>query len=62
MGSANLGAPDLTSVGRRHGIAYFKAYVANPKRFGNQVMPKFDSPPRVLTNLAIFLDASNGPR
>jgi mono/diheme cytochrome c family protein len=61
-GSANLGAPDLTSVGRRHDIGYFKAYVPHPDRFGNLTMPRFDFGPRPLTNLAIFLEASKGRR
>jgi mono/diheme cytochrome c family protein len=61
-GSANLGARDLTSAGRRHSVDYFKAYVANPARFGNKVMPRFGDlgGGRRLANLAIFLEASKG--
>ena len=62
-GSANLGAPDLSSAGQRHGVRYFEAYVANPALFGDDVMPKFAGlGRRRLTNLAIFLKASKGPR
>jgi hypothetical protein len=54
---------EVNSVGRRHDVAYFRAYVANPEQFGNQVMPRFASyGRRRLTNLAIFLKASQGPR
>jgi cbb3-type cytochrome oxidase cytochrome c subunit len=62
-GSANLGASDLTSVGRKHSIRFFRAYTANPEQFGNLTMPRF-APlgGRRLTNLAIFLKASKGPR
>ena len=63
-GSANLGAPDLTSAGKGHSVGYFRAYVANPAQFGNEVMPRFGNlgSDRRLTNLAIFLKASKGPR
>jgi hypothetical protein len=50
-------------VGRRHSVRYFEAYIANPKQFGNAVMPTFDfRPRRLLTNLALFLEASKGAR
>jgi hypothetical protein len=42
-GSANVGAPELTAIGAQSGkdAAYFARYVANPREFGNQIMPVF---------------------
>jgi menaquinol-cytochrome c reductase cytochrome b/c subunit len=62
-GSSNLGAPDLTSIGTQEGkdAAYFKRYVANPREFGNNVMPVFQSlGDENLQALADFLAASKG--
>jgi cytochrome c2 len=62
-GSSNFGAPDLTDVGSQEGkeAAYFKRYVANPREFGNNVMPVFQSlGDENLQQLADFLAASKG--
>jgi mono/diheme cytochrome c family protein len=42
-GSSNAGAPDLTAIGAQSGkdAAYFAKYVANPREFGNNIMPVF---------------------
>ncbi len=42
-GSSNLGAPDLTAIGATSGTSaeFFARYVADPSKFGNNVMPKF---------------------
>jgi menaquinol-cytochrome c reductase cytochrome b/c subunit len=40
-GSANLGAPELTAIGKGNTAAFFARYVANPRDFGNNVMPIF---------------------
>jgi menaquinol-cytochrome c reductase cytochrome b/c subunit len=41
-GSSNLGAPDLSAIGKGgRGVKGFADYVANPGQFGNNVMPKF---------------------
>jgi menaquinol-cytochrome c reductase cytochrome b/c subunit len=63
-GSANLGAPDLTSIGKGgQGVSFFKDYVSDPSKFGNNVMPKFASlGDDQLTKLATFLSASKGPK
>ena len=64
-GSANVGAPDLSTIGRdsRRGAAGFAAYVANPSNFGNDVMPRFEGLGRAnLMRLGAFLEASKGPR
>jgi hypothetical protein len=68
-GSANLGAPDLSVIGKGgRGIQGFADYVANPGQFGNNVMPKFgdkyggplDS--TQLNQIGAFLNASKGAK
>jgi quinol---cytochrome c reductase cytochrome c subunit, bacillus type len=63
-GSSNLGAPDLSKIGASgKDVAYFEKYVADPSAFGNTVMPKFaDLGEKNLHLLAIFLEASKGPK
>jgi len=63
-GSSNLGAPELTDVGRgNQGVDYFQRYVANPRQFNNTVMPIYGETfsDEQLRQVAIFLDASKGP-
>ncbi len=60
-GSSNLGAPDLSAIGRdpHRTEAGFAEYVANPSAFGNEVMPPFDALGRKqLLLLGAFLRAS----
>ena len=41
-GSSNLGAPDLSAIGKSgQGPDFFSKYVADPSKYGNNVMPKF---------------------
>jgi hypothetical protein len=64
-GSSNLGAPDLSEIGRAgHRTAQgFAAYVSDPSMFGNQVMPRFEElGQRNLLALGAFLAASKGER
>jgi cytochrome c553 len=64
-GASNLGAPDLTTIGKQspRSTEQFAAYVRNPARFGNQIMPKFkDLRRRNLLALGAFLQASKGKR
>jgi menaquinol-cytochrome c reductase cytochrome b/c subunit len=63
-GSSNLGAPDLSSIGKNgKGVQGFANYVADPSKFGNNVMPKFGSlGQEKLTQLGEFLNASKGPK
>ena len=76
-GGGNLGAPDLSSEGTKgKGVSGLAAYVSDPSKFGNTVMPKFgafkDIPAKdangkdlgtsELQALAVFLDASKGPK
>ena len=63
-GSSNLGAPDLSAIGKGgKGVQGFASYVADPSKFGNTVMPKFASLGQSkLTQLGEFLNASKGPK
>jgi mono/diheme cytochrome c family protein len=64
-GSQNLGAPDLTAIGKANprSAEQFAAYVSDPSRFGNQVMPRFeDLGRRNLLALGEFLRVSKGER
>jgi quinol---cytochrome c reductase cytochrome c subunit, bacillus type len=60
-GISNLGAPDLTSIGKtsNRGVAGFADYVSNPSKFGNNVMPQFqDLGADNLKKLGTFLQSS----
>jgi len=63
-GVSNLGAPDLTAIGAQQGkdADYFARYVANPREFGNQVMPVYGETlnDEQLRQVAEFLAASKG--
>ena len=63
-GSSNLGAPDLSEVGAGgKGVDYFQRYVSNPAEFGNTAMPPFAGlGAENLNKIAVFLDASKGPK
>jgi cbb3-type cytochrome oxidase cytochrome c subunit len=63
-GSANLGADDLTSIGRRRpSVAFLERYVADPVKYGNHVMPRYGNlAAQRLHDLAVFLAASKGRR
>lgn len=64
-GSTNLGAPDLSEIGAGgQGVDYFFRYVSDPSQFGNNVMPRYGEQfdEDVLRAIAVFLDASKGPK
>ena len=63
-GSSNLGAPDLSAIGKSgQGPDFFSKYVADPSQFGNNVMPKFGSlGQQKLHQLGVFLSESKGPK
>jgi quinol---cytochrome c reductase cytochrome c subunit, bacillus type len=64
-GSSNLGAPDLSSIGTTgRGAEGFARYVANPREFGNSVMPVYGEQfsDEQLRAIGVFLDASKGPK
>src|SRR6476660_7895326 len=56
-GSSNLGAPDLSAIGKSgQGPDFFSKYVADPSKYGNNVMPKFGSlGQQKLQQLGVFL-------
>ena len=61
-GVANLGAPDLSGIGNEMDADQLQAYVANPRQFGNQVMPVYGDTlsEEQLAQIAAFLEASKG--
>jgi menaquinol-cytochrome c reductase cytochrome b/c subunit len=64
-GSSNLGAPDLTSIGKgNQGAQFFSSYVADPSKFGNRVMPRFGNlgSAQNIRNIGVFLSVSKGPK
>ena len=61
-GGGNLGAPDLSAEGTRKTVDQLEAYITDPSKFGNTVMPKFGSlGPETIHQIATFLNASKGP-
>jgi len=63
-GGGNLGAPDLSAEGTKgKGVQGLQTYISDPSKFGNTVMPKFASLGQTtLHQIAVFLDASKGPK
>jgi menaquinol-cytochrome c reductase cytochrome b/c subunit len=63
-GSSNLGAPDLSAIGKGgRGVEGFATYIADPSKAGNNVMPKFAAlGDQKLHQLGEFLNASKGPK
>lgn len=64
-GSRNLGAPDLSEIGREspRSPKQYASYVSEPQKFGNQVMPIYkDLGRRNLLALGEFLRVSKGER
>ncbi len=63
-GAANLGAPDLSSIGSGQDEQYFRRYVSNPRQFGNGVMPIYGKTysDENIQRIAAFLAASKGPK
>ena len=63
-GSSNLGAPDLSAIGKGGlGVDGFANYVKDPSKAGNNVMPKFAAlGDAKLHQLGEFLNASKGPK
>src|SRR5438034_5890292 len=60
-GSSNQGAPDLSAEGTKgRSKQNLMAYIKDPSKFGNNVMPKFGFSDQQLSQLAAFLLASKG--
>ena len=63
QGAGNLGAPDLSEIGKTNGAAYFVQYLSNPAQFGNTVMGSYAYLGQEnLEALGAFLEASKGPK
>jgi menaquinol-cytochrome c reductase cytochrome b/c subunit len=62
-GSSNLGAPDLSAEGTKKNATTLRAYIANPRQFGNPIMPPFASLGTTrLHQIATFLSVSKGAK
>jgi menaquinol-cytochrome c reductase cytochrome b/c subunit len=62
-GGGNLGAPDLSAEGTKKNTSVLEAYITDPSKFGTTVMPKFGSLGKTTVHqIAVFLDASKGPK
>jgi ubiquinol-cytochrome c reductase cytochrome b subunit/menaquinol-cytochrome c reductase cytochrome b/c subunit len=69
IGTSTDGAPDLTAIGAKNlGITFFADYVANPAKYGNNIMPHFGEQyggaltPAQLAEIGAFLNASKGTK
>jgi menaquinol-cytochrome c reductase cytochrome b/c subunit len=63
QGNSNLGAPDLSEIGKTNDAAYFVQYLTNPAAFGNNVMGSYSYlGEENLAALGEFLAASDGPQ
>ena len=63
QGAGNLGAPDLSEIGKTNNQAYFVEYLSNPAAFGNTVMGSYSYLGQEnLQALGAFLEASKGPQ
>ena len=61
LGAGNLGAPDLSEIGRDNDVDYFVRYLSNPAQFGNTVMNSYSYlGEERLQQLGAFLAASDG--
>jgi cytochrome c553 len=62
-GSSNLGAPDLSAEGTKKNATTLQSYIANPRQFGNPIMPPFASLGATrLHEIATFLSSSKGAK
>ena len=63
QGAGNLGAPDLSAIGKTNDAAFFVQYLTNPAAFGNKVMGSYSYlGTQNLSDLGAFLAASDGPK
>jgi hypothetical protein len=64
-GTSQFSAPELSKIGAtsNRGVAGFAQYVANPRNFGNKIMPSFSQLGQAnLERLGTFLELSKGPK
>ena len=63
QGAGQLGAPNLSAIGKANNAAFFVQYLTNPAAFGNKVMISYAYlGTENLSNVAAFLAASDGPK
>jgi menaquinol-cytochrome c reductase cytochrome b/c subunit len=63
QGAGNLGAPNLSAIGKTNDPAFFVRYITNPAAFGNRVMGSYAYlGQQNLQSLGAFLAASDGPK
>ena len=63
QGAGQLGAPNLSAIGKTNDAAFFVQYVTNPAAFGNKVMGSYSYLGQENLNaLGAFLAASDGPK
>jgi len=63
QGAGQLGAPNLSSIGKTNDAAFFVQYLTNPAAFGNTVMGSYSYlGEENLSNLGAFLAASDGAK
>ena len=63
QGAGQLGAPNLSAIGKANNAAFFVQYLTNPAAFGNKVMISYAYLGTAnLSNIAAFLAASDGPK
>ena len=63
QGAGNLGAPNLSAIGKTNPADFFVRYITNPAAFGNTVMGSYSYlGQQNLQRLGAFLAASKGPK
>ncbi len=63
QGAGQLGAPNLSAIGKTNDAAFFVRYITNPAAFGNRVMGSYAYLGQEnLQSLGAFLAASDGPK
>ena len=63
QGAGQLGAPNLSSIGKTNDQSFFVQYITNPAAFGNRVMGSYAYLGQEnLQALGAFLAASDGPK
>ncbi len=63
QGAGQLGAPNLSAIGKTNDASFFVQYLTNPAAFGNKVMGSYAYlGDQNLSNLGAFLAASDGPK
>ena len=63
QGAGQLGAPNLSAIGKTNDAAFFVQYITNPAAFGNKVMGSYSYlGQQNMRAIGAFLAASDGPK